>query len=325
MNHDIIVIGGSAGGVEVLLALVAELPANLPASIFIALHTSPAGPGTLPELLSARGQLPATHPLHGERIERGRIYVAPSDNHLLIQPGAIGVVRGPKENNHRPAVDPLFRTASAAYGPRVVGVILTGYQSCGTAGMFSIKSRGGVAVVQAPDTALAADMPQSVIDKVPVDHVVHPLELPGLLVRLASTPAGQPAAAAAGPFLEQLEGQQKGRPAELVCPICQGVLTEAQPGVFEHFRCHVGHAFSLESLVTEHGEEMERALWAAVRALEEGAALAKRLMLNASGDMRNRFAEKARTQMQQAELIRQILLHGALLSRDDADELPDAS
>jgi len=323
VNHDVIVVGGSAGAVEVLLGIVAELPANLHASVFVVLHTSSADPGLLPELLAARGRLPASFPLHEEKIQRGHIYVAPPDNHLLLRPGAIEVVRGPKENGHRPAVDPLFRTASAAFGPRVIAVVISGYQDCGTAGMLSVKARGGLAIVQAPDTALAEEMPRSVVEKVPVDHIVHPLELPSLIVRLSATPAGQ--AGMPDQFVEQLEGHEKGKPAELVCPICQGVLTEAQPGVFEHFRCHVGHAFSLESLVSEPGEEMERALWAAVRALEEGAALSRRLMTSARGDLRRRFAEKAKTQNEQAELIRQILLHGALLSREDAPSVTDAS
>src|SRR5262249_37303281 len=158
-------------------------------------------------------------------------------------------------------------------GPRVIGVVISGYQTCGTAGMMSVKARGGLSVVQDPDTAVAAEMPRSVIEKVPVDHIVHPLQLPSVLMTLINTQPGE--VERPGRFVEQLEGQERGKPAELVCPICQGVLTEAQPGVFEHFRCHVGHAFSLESLVHEQGEEMERALWGAVRALEEGTALSR--------------------------------------------------
>ena len=315
MSHDIIAIGASAGGVEVLLQMAGGLPADLPASLFIAIHSSAAHANTLPELLSGRGRLPAGHPLHGEKIVPGHIYIAPPDNHLYLRQGSIEVVRGPRENGHRPSVDALFRTASAAYGPRVVGVVLSGYQDCGTAGMLSIKARGGLSVVQDPASARAAEMPRNVIDRVPVDHIVHPVELPSLLARLATSPAG--AETEPGPYIEQLEGSEPGTPAELVCPTCQGVLTEAQPGVFEHFRCHVGHAFSLESLVREQSEGMERALWAAARALEESAALSRRLHAKADGELRKRFAEKAKTQAEQAELIRQILLHGAMLSRSD--------
>jgi len=147
MNRDLIVIGASAGGVEVLLGLVAELPRDLPATILVALHSTPGFVSELPDLLTSRGKLPASHPIHNEEIKRGRIYIAPPDNQLLVRHGFMGVVRGPRENGHRPAIDALFRSASWAYGPRVIGVLLTGYQDCGTAGLMSIKARGGVAVV----------------------------------------------------------------------------------------------------------------------------------------------------------------------------------
>jgi len=320
MNHDIIVIGASAGGIEVLLGLVSELPADLPAAVFVVVHLPAGHSSELPALLAKRGRLPAGHPLHGEAVAPSTIYVAPPDMHMQLRDGTIEVVRGPKDNGHRPAVDVLFRTASTAYGPRVIGVVLSGYQDCGTAGMMSIKARGGLAVVQDPASATAPDMPRHVIERVEVDHVVHPLELPSLLTRLVSTPA-----AAATPhvngFIQQLEGSKRGAPAEIVCPICEGVLTEAQPGVFQHFRCHVGHAFSLESLVREQSEELDRVMWAAIRALEESAALSRRLSLKESGEVSRRFAEKAATQIKQAEYIRALLLNGAMMSETDAKKL----
>src|SRR5262249_27247012 len=131
----------------------------------------------LPELLSERGRMPARHPLHDERIVPGTIYVAPPDNHLLLRHGSMEVVRGPKEDGHRPAANALFRSASAPYGPRVIGIVLSGYLDCGIAGMLSIKARGGVSIVQAPDSAQLPEMPRSVIENVTVDHVIHPREL----------------------------------------------------------------------------------------------------------------------------------------------------
>ncbi|HWO18284.1 MAG TPA: chemotaxis protein CheB [Kofleriaceae bacterium] len=320
MNHDVIAIGASAGGIEVLLEMVRELPEDLPASVFVVVHVLPSHVSTLPEILSARGPLPARHPLHDEKIIPGHIYVAPPDNHLLVRQGTMEVVRGPKENGHRPAADALFRTASAAYGARVIGVVLSGYGDCGTAGMMSIKARGGLGVVQAPESAQAPNMPASVLARVAVDHTIRPAELPGLLTRLARTSAGPELPV--DQLVKQLEGDEPGTRAEIVCPICDGVLTEAQPGVFQHFRCHVGHSFSLESLVREQSEELERTLWAAVRALEESAALSRRLSLVERGELQQSFAEKAATHTQQAEYLRQMLLHGQqLLSEVDADRL----
>jgi two-component system chemotaxis response regulator CheB len=299
-QRDIVVIGASTGGVELLLDLVSELPVKLPAAIFVVLHTSPGYLSSFPELLSQRGALPAVHPQHGDEISPGRIYVAPPDNHLLVRAGFVEVVRGPKENGHRPAVDPLFRSASWAYGSRVVGVVLSGHLDCGTAGLMSVKARGGVAVVQEPSSAPAPDMPRSALQRVAVDHVVQPAELPGLLARLAAEQA--PPSRAHGRVVDELEGRTPGSPVELVCPLCHGVLTEASVGEFRHFRCLVGHAFSLDSLLGEQTEDVERALWAAVRSLEEGAALSRRLhRTNPNAELRQRFADKEATLQRQAD------------------------
>ena len=312
-RRDIIVVGASAGGVPLLLDLAAAIPAGLPAAVFIVLHTAPDQRSLLPDLLNTRGPLPASHPLHGDAIEPGRIYVAPPDNHLLVKDGFVEVVRGPKENGHRPAVDALFRSASRAYGPRVIGVVLSGYLDCGTAGMLSVKARGGLGVVQDPATALAPDMPESVLSHVAVDHVVSPAELPGLLVRLAAQPADAPAGrpAVAKADMELLEGEQGGERAELVCPECQGVLTHVEVAGIHRFRCHVGHAFSLGGLVEGQRDEQERALWAAVRSLEESAALCRRLARSDKGaELRRRFAEKEALHQRQAAVIKELLLQG---------------
>lgn len=316
MNHDIVTVGASAGGFEVLMQLASQLPADFDASLFVVLHLPPGHTSALPELLSKRGPLPARHPLHSEPIQRGTIYVAPPDMHLQINYGAIEVVRGPKTNNQRPAVDVLFRTAASAYSSRVIGVVLSGFLDCGTAGMMSIKSRGGISVVQDPATASAPEMPSSVIANVPVDHIVPPQELPDVLTRLVATPAAPTLEPTT--VVQQLEGAKPGKPAEIVCPICEGALTEVQPGLFQHFRCHVGHAFSLEAMVNEQSAEMERTLWAAVRVLEESAALSRRIANHETGSGKEYFTEKADSQLQQAQYIRGIIEHGARLSPDDA-------
>ncbi|HMF43618.1 MAG TPA: chemotaxis protein CheB [Polyangia bacterium] len=323
-HHDIVVVGASAGGVEALGELVAGLPADLPAAVFVVQHISPGSSGALPELLSHRGPLSAAHAIHGEPIVPGRIYVAPPDNHLTVRPGFMHVVRGPRENGHRPSVDALFRTASTAYGPRVIGVVLTGYLDCGTAGLLSIKARGGKAIVQDPGEAAAPTMPMSAIQHAEIDHIARLRDIPRLLGRLAREPVGPWPAHLPG-VLGEVEGDEPGVGSEIVCPTCQGRLTETEVNGFQLFRCHVGHAFSMESVAAEQAEEVERALWAAARALEESATLAGRLAGTRDSGLNQRFAEKAEAQMRSAELIRRILLSGGVLARADAREAGEAA
>jgi two-component system chemotaxis response regulator CheB len=319
-ERDIVVIGASAGGVQAVSELVARLPPDLPAAVCVVVHTAAGFPSTLPELLTRRGPLRATHALHGEELARGRIYVAPPDNQLLVRPGYLHVVRGPKENGHRPSVDALFRSASAAYGPRVIAVVLTGYLDCGTAGLLSVKARGGIAVVQDPQDASVPDMPRSALRHAAIDHVARLPEIGPLLARLTRervVPQEEPLPAVG---LTEMEGDEPGVPADIVCPECQGALTFSEQGAFEFFRCHVGHTFSLEGLAAEQAEEVERALWAAARALEEGAAVSRRARAKTTGDLQRSLAEKEETQAQQAQLIRDMLLRGRLPSRTEAVE-----
>jgi two-component system, chemotaxis family, protein-glutamate methylesterase/glutaminase len=317
-GHDIIVMGGSAGGVDAMQQIVASFPANLQAAVFIVVHTAAGFDSVLPELLARRTPLKVTHAIHGEPIAAGRIYVAPPDNHILVRPGYLAVQRGPKENGARPAVDPLFRSASIAYGPRVIAVVVSGHLDCGTAGLVSVKARGGIAIVQRPDEAVAPDMPQSAIDHVAVDHVLPLAEIGPTVVRLTrETPRPVPPQPLSRGLFE-MEGDEPGLRSDVVCPICQGALTEGQLAEVTTFRCHVGHAFSPAALLAEQAESLERALWAAVRALEESAGMAKRMA--SSPQIGARMAEKARTQMNQADLVRRMLTGGGTLNTADGED-----
>ena len=186
MPKDIIVVGASAGGIEAVRTLIGALPADLSASLFIVVHTSPEAPGMLADIFNRSGKLPATHATDGERIQKGRIYVAPPDRHLLVEPNRVRVTRGPKENRFRPAVDPLFRSAAQTYGPRVAGIILTGYMDDGTAGLWTVKQLGGTAIVQDPADALVPFMPLNAMTHVKVDYCLPLEEIASLLVRLTT-------------------------------------------------------------------------------------------------------------------------------------------
>lgn len=305
-THDVLTLGASAGGFEALGKLFGELPKDFPAAVFVALHTHPTGVHAA-ELLAAKARMPVALATHGERIEHGRVYVAPADMHLLVRAGHVDVVRGPRENGHRPSVDVLFRSAARTYASRVIGVVLTGYQDCGTTGLMSIKARGGIAVVQDPNDAAVPEMPQSSIDNVEVDHVAPLADMPELLQKLVATPAPDADMPASEEVLE-IEGEQPAVGVSLSCPLCHGALAETKVGAFDHFRCHVGHSFSLDVLAEAQDEDIERALWAAVRSLEDGANLSKRVAARSTGELRERSLERARVQLADAQRIRDLLI-----------------
>ena len=321
-DHDIVVVGASAGGVEALVRLVASVPARLPAAVFVVLHVPPTGTSALPDILGRSGPLPASHVEDGEPIEPGRIYVAPPDHHLLIRPGHVHLARGPRENGHRPAVDPLFRSAAREYATRVVGVVLSGALDDGLAGLVAVKSRGGLAVVQDPADALYSGMPDNALQHVAVDHVLPAAAMGELLARLASEPATEPPGPAPTDMkmevemeqfsLDAVESSHPGEPSGFSCPDCNGVLWAIQDGGMERFRCRVGHAWSPESLITRQSESLEAALWIALRSLEERAALASRLAEPARRRghriTASRFERQATEAQQAARVVRNLLL-----------------
>jgi two-component system, chemotaxis family, protein-glutamate methylesterase/glutaminase len=319
--RDIVVVGGSAGSIEVLTELVAGLPPDYPGSIFVVVHFPGSVRSTLPRILSRAGPLPARHPVDGELIEPGRIYVAPPDFHLHVAEDHIHLTRGPKENGHRPAADPLFRTAAAAYGPRAVGIILSGNLNDGTGGLLRIKQRGGVALVQDPETALYQGMPRSAIEHVAVDHVLPVQEISGMVAELALRPVESlEVGGMSDEFTSIREADevavvdrqtQPGVPSTMACPECHGVLWEQKEEDLIQFRCRVGHAYSAEALLVHQSEQLEAALWTALRALEEHSALARRLAARAMGrghsHSASSFTEQAMDAEHHASVIRTVL------------------
>jgi two-component system, chemotaxis family, protein-glutamate methylesterase/glutaminase len=324
-RRDVVVVGGSAGGVEALADLVGGLPPAFPAAIFAVIHFPDRVTSVLPAILTRSGPLPAHHARHGETIERGRIYVAPPGYHLMIDEATVRLSSGPRENGHRPALDPLFRSAARAYGPRVVGVVLSGNLDDGAAGLLAIKQRGGVAVVQDPDNALYPGMPQSAIRAVPVDHVVALPAIAPLLEALTAAAVEEvrmsvpdPSGAVGSHETEDESRaadrqQQPGVPTTMSCPECHGTLWELREGELVGFRCRIGHAFTADTLVAQQAESLEAALWTALRALEEHAALNRRMAARARdrehAHSAASFTEHAVDLEHHASIIRNVLEH----------------
>lgn len=327
MTHsNVVVIGASAGGIEALKVLIAGLPERFPAAVLVALHISPHLPSQLDAVLRPTSRLPVKSAEDGEFVLAGHIYVASADRHLLMDSNGrrLRVTRGPKENRVRPAIDVLFRSAAYWLGPDVVGVVLSGNLDDGTAGLWAIKDRGGIAIVQSPEDAMYASMPESALRHVAVDHTLPVAEMPDLLVRLAQSPIRSGAVRSAGDVMKTevtiaLEGNalqegvmQLGAISANTCPECHGVLVRIREGSLIRYRCHTGHAFSLETLLVEVNEEIDQTLWAALRALEERILLLRELEEAAGtrGDdvAAARYAGEGNGTAERAQRIREMVL-----------------
>ena len=339
-NKNIIVIGTSAGGVEALSYLVSHLPADLNAAVMIVLHVPTHATSVLPNILNRAGNLPACHPKDRQQISPNCIYIAPPDYHLLVKPEYISLVRGPRENNHRPAIDPLFRSAARAYGRRVVGVVLTGVLDDGTAGLQAIKMRGGVAIVQNPKDAVYPGMPRSAIENVDdIDYILPLSEIPAVLVKLANTPIEAKAEKTVSHQMEietdlvdmDMEtfnnDDRAGKPSSLACPDCGGTLWELEHKNLLRFRCRIGHAYSLESLLAKQSDALEDALWFALRALEEKASLTKRMAKRMRDRNQilaaQRLEEQAEDALARANVIRETLLLGKTITENKFNVLEE--
>jgi two-component system chemotaxis response regulator CheB len=339
-GHDIIVVGASAGGVQPLIRLVRDLPPDLAASVFVVLHMSAHGTTALPQILARRAGLPVCPAVDGAEIEPGRVYVAVPDRHLFLEPGVVRVVPGPKENGHRPSIDGLFRTAAAAYGPRVVGVVLSGSRDDGTVGLNTIHRRGGRGVVQDPEEAPFPGMPQSALDRDHPEFVLPVGKIGDQLVALTEQtprPERGPDAGSeeldtelhwAHPHSTWLPGDPPlGRPSGFTCPECHGALWELEDDDLPRYRCRIGHGLSAETLLSTQDSAVEAALWTAYRSLEERAALCRRLADRAKARRArltaDRFGTESLELTRQAGVLRAFLAAWPPLNAQELGLQPD--
>ncbi|QLY32006.1 chemotaxis protein CheB [Nocardia huaxiensis] len=320
---NLIVVGASAGGVEALREFVSGLAADTQSAVLVVLHMPPHGVSALPAILSRVGPLPAVAAVDGMPLEAGRVYTAVPDHHLLVADSRIVLSHGPTENGYRPGVDALFRSAAVAWGPRVAGVVLSGSLDDGTAGLALIAVRGGITVAQDPKEALYPSMPESAISQVRVDHVLPVREIGATLaqrfLKRDDLPEPPPlseinrleAHLDAGVGITRNGVATMTDPSGLSCPDCNGVLY-ALPDTPQRYRCRVGHAWTAQALLAEQSVEVERALWTALRALQEKQQLAERMCADAQrhGDQRlaARYSEQRHEHAHAAEVLRKLLV-----------------
>ncbi|XVU21815.1 chemotaxis protein CheB [Actinoplanes sp. CA-054009] len=316
-HRDIVAVGASAGGVEALRALTSGLSVDYPGVILVVLHIARSSPSALPAILSRSGPLPATSAVDGEPLEPGHIYVAPSDHHLLLLDGRIRLTRGPSENGHRPAIDPLFRSVARAAGPRAAGVVLSGSRDDGAAGLAAISGQGGATIVQDPEDALCPWMPRAAIARVAPDHILPVAKIGALLSGM--TEMDLPDSPVRGDRLLDFEvassdlGRQSpttdevAEPAGYGCPSCGGSLFQIESDPLPRFRCRVGHAWSPESLIDEQAVALEGALWIALRALEEKSALSRRMADSRHSGSGARFGDMAAEAETAAATLRKLI------------------
>ncbi|MCC7217024.1 MAG: chemotaxis protein CheB [Burkholderiales bacterium] len=321
-TRDITVIGGSAGGMTAVREILRALPADYPAAVFVVLHVAPESPPVLADILNRISALPVRTAGLRERIRAGTVLVPPPDHHLVLEHDVVRISHGPRENRHRPSIDVLFRSAAVAFGTRVTGVVLSGMLDDGSAGLWAIKRRGGVAVVQDPATAEYPDMPRNALETARADYCLPAGEIATRLVMLAREAVADPVdivprtmarevLMASDDLVSMEELDSLGKRVPFTCPECGGSLWELDDAGTQHFRCHVGHAYSIQTLVAEQSARVEAALWAALRSLEENERLARRMSVEAGRRGNDRsassYTENAQTSASHAEVLRDLL------------------
>jgi len=323
-SSRVVVVGSSAGGMEALTRLVAQLPANFPAPVFIVNHMGASTTGKpLIDVLNSAGSVKCSHAEDGEAFKRGRVYLAPSDQHTLVVKGKMLVTKGARENRYRPAIDPLFRSAAVAYGKGVIGIILTGDLDDGTSGMMAIKRCGGVCIAQDPTDAAHPDMPQSVITHVGADYCVPLAEMGALLEKLVTRKVGASKKPPADLIIEAKIAQRVvsdlksvetlGDQVPFNCPDCGGVLWQMKHGDVPRYRCHTGHAFSSAALLAQQSAKIEETLWVALRMFEE-----RQNLISTMGGRQKELPSSVRERVKDSQV--HIDRIRAMLTATDGDE-----
>ena len=315
---DIVAVGASAGGVEALSSFVESLPGNLDAAVFAVLHFPENATSVLPRILNRSRTLIAKHPEDGDAIQKSHVYIAPPGCHMLVKSGKIRVIRGPKENGHRPAIDPTFRTAARVYGSRVAGVILSGLLDDGVVGMSAIRFCGGMTLVQDPAEAMFPDMPKNTMAAISVDKVAPIAQLAAVISEAAGANDLGDLEIKDGVIEDQLDltemGQQElreyeknGKPSVYTCPECAGTLFPRS----DHPGFHPVSVTVCCRGMARQTEELEAALWEALRSMEENLALARSMLERAIEGRRGASAEyyneKVRTGEKRVTLLRNVL------------------
>jgi len=306
-----IVLGGSAGGIQSLCKVIEGLPPDLPAALLAVIHMFEGG-SHLSQVLQRCGSIQVVVPDPAEPVAAGRLYLPLPNHHLVVRDGCVATATGPRESRHRPSVNTLFRCVARAYRGDVIGVILSGALDDGATGVMAIKARGGVVIIEDPATAEVPEMPSNAMRAVQPDYCLPVEEIPAVLARLVSNGhsirrkkmrSGQhKCAASARPVDRIIE------PQGITCPECDGFLARIGKGRNQQFRCHVGHTFSLESLTEGHADALERALWVSLRKLNEQQAIQQNLALvQTDPRMKKRFIENAAAAKDDMEKLQEIL------------------
>lgn len=337
IGHNVIVIGTSAGGLEVLDVLVSELPTDLPSAIFIVQHMAPENSGIA--LLHRLGKYKAFRcalASNGAKFQEGRIYIGPADHHLLVKKDHVLVTKGARENRYRPAIDPLFRSAAATHGPRVIAVLLSGLLDDGTAGLMAVKKCGGITIVQDPKEAPYPEMPQSALNNMKVDHCASILEIAGLLEKYATEAPGKggsvpnaihvEAEIAERVLSDVAEVGGLGDQVPYNCPNCGGVLWEMTAAGLIRYRCHTGHSFTAKALLTSQTEKIEETLWVSLRMFEERKNLLNNLAREQKhASVKRSYSEQAGATQVHIQRIRAMLLAEAPEHKEEQSRSPAPS